>query len=137
MIPYRIRQFYKRIFLGILTLLLIVALVGVACFVWLQRFIVYTDKGVVFDFQLQDIPQGEFVSPPEPLPTVSILYADDEEEEELLAGNELTQVIGYYIDSEALADIPTVREQLSQLPAGTPVMVNVKNIYLCLITISN
>ena len=129
MIPYRIRQFYKRIFLGILTLLLIVALVGVVCFVWLQRFIVYTDKGVVFDFGLQNIPQGEFVSPPEPLPTVSILYADEEDEDELLASNELAQMIGYYIDTDDLADIPTVREQLSQLPAGTPVMVNVKNIY--------
>ena len=128
MIPYRIRQLFKRSFLTVLILLMVIALVIGVWFLWLERFIVYTENGIRFDFQLQDIPEGQFVSPPDPQPTVPIIYADDEEQEELVS-YELKQMIGYYIDKVALEDIATVRQQLSQLPAGTPVMMDVKNIY--------
>lgn len=128
MIPYRIRQLFKRSFLTVLILLMVIVLVIGVWFLWLERFIVYTENGIRFDFQLQDIPEGQFVSPPDTRPTVPIIYADDEEQEELVS-YELKQMIGYYIDKTALEDIATVRQQLSQLPAGTPVMMDVKNIY--------
>ncbi len=128
MIPYRIRQLIMRSFLTVLVLLTVIALVIGVWFLWLERFVVYTENGIRFDFQLQDIPEGQFVSPPSTQPTIPILYADDEEQEELVS-YELKQMIGYYIDKTALEDIDTVRQQLSQLPAGTPVMMDVKNIY--------
>lgn len=120
-ISYRTRQLIRRI-AGITAIVLaavtVVALCGV---LWLQRFVVYTDQGakLVFD-QPKDLPQSQL---PEPLPSpsVTIHYSDQPFREGL------QQLSGYYIDPQSLMDDPdAVRQKLEQLPAGTPVMLDVK-----------
>lgn len=120
-ISYRTRQRIRRT-VGIIAMVLAAVTVVTLCGVlWLQRFVVYTDQGakLVFD-QPKDLPQSQL---PQPLPTpsVTIHYSDQPFREGL------QQLSGYYIDPQDLMDDPdAVRQKLEQLPAGTPVMLDVK-----------
>ena len=127
-IPYRTRQILKRIFLVLLVIGVVFAIISAIWFVWLQRYVIYDrTAGIHFDFSLESIPRGEQVQKPEELPTIPIDYLTEED----LKGvsTELTQIIGYYIETKDLTDIATVKAQLADLPAGTPVMIDLKNIY--------
>lgn len=126
-IPYRTRRTVRRFFVGLLAVGLVLAAACACGLIWVQRYLVYTaDGGVRLDFDLPPLAAGKPVAPPR-LPEISINF---EEKEEIQAPTgELTQLLGYYIEPEALEDIPTVLAQLKQLPAGTPVMVDVKNIF--------
>jgi len=42
---------------------------------------------------------------------------------------ELAQLNGYYVEPEALSDIPAIKAQIQQLKAGTAVMIDMKSIY--------
>lgn len=125
---YRTRRFLGRLF-RFLIALAVVAVIALLCWLlWLQRFVVYTSHGVKLDFDLpQQILQGQVAVPPEPGIDVEIQYGSAEEDkkdedptEQLLSG--------YYVSEDALyADIPAVLDQLKKLPAGTPVLLDVKN----------
>ena len=128
-IPFRTRQTLKRL-AKLLAILLAVAVVAMAFWLlWLQRFVVYTaEDGAILDFSVSlEFGPGEEAVPPEPVPPVSIYY--NEGEDVINTSTELTQLHGYYIDEEALKDIETVRAQLRDLEAGTPIMLDVKSIY--------
>ena len=127
-IPYRTRQILKGIFLVLLVISVVLAILSAIWFVWLQRYVIYDrNTGIRFDFSLESIPQGEQVRAPEELPTIPIDYLTEEDLKG--ASTELTQMIGYYIEAEELYDVATVKAQLSDLPAGTPIMLDLKNIY--------
>lgn len=128
-LSYRTRKTLKRI--GIILLILAaVAVVVYGCWLlWLQRFVVYTkDEGAVFRFdQSTEITGGQLAVPPEDV-TVPIYY--NEGEDAIAAAQELQKVVGYYIDEKALkGDFSEIRAQIQQLDKGTPVMIDVKNIY--------
>lgn len=126
-IPYRTRQILKRAAMIVLIAALVLGILFALWFFWLQRFVVYTKDGVVFDFSLSGtVNKGELLQKPEQQPTIPIHYGD---EGKIEADTELTQMIGYYVDAEALLDMAAVRSQIQQLPSGTPVMVDVKDIY--------
>lgn len=126
-IPYRTRQILKRVAIIVLIAAVVIGILLALWFFWLQRFVVYTQDGVVFDFSLSGtVGKGELLQKPEEQPTIPIHYGD---EGKLEANTELVQMIGYYVDTEALQDISAVRSQIQQLPSGTPVMVDVKDIY--------
>ena len=120
-LSYRTRQRIRR-FIGITATVLVVMVVVTVCSVlWLQRFVVYTDEGakLVFD-QSQKLPPGQLPQPI-PTPSVTIHYSDQPFREGL------QQLSGYYIDPQDLMNDPNaVRLKLEQLPAGTPVMLDVK-----------
>lgn len=125
-IPYRTQRLIKRIVSAVLVLaVLIVA--GVACWmIWVQRYIIYgADGSARLDFDLLPLQTGTLAVPPAE-PDVSIYF--DREEQVVNTGTELTQLSGYYADAAALKDIPTVKAQIQALPAGTAVMLEVKNI---------
>lgn len=124
---YRTRQTIKNIAVILLVVLLVLVLVLGCWFVWLDRYVVYTRDGAVLDFSLSDFGPG--VQPVRPeKETVSVYY--NEGENTINTSTELTQMIGYYVDADALEeDIEAVREQIKQLPSGTAVMVDVKSIY--------
>lgn len=127
-IPYRTQQIIKRTLLILLVICLLLTIASCIWFIWLQRYVIYQrDGGIHLDFTLESVPQGELIQQPTEAPTIPIDYFTEEDLKG--ASTELVQMIGYYIDTEALSDITTVREQLMALPAGTPVMVDVKNIY--------
>ena len=127
-IPYRTRQVFKRIALAALAVLLVLALIWSIWFIWLKRYVVYTSDGTKLDFSLGTFTQGQVAEEPPPGETVSIYY--NEGDNLVQTSTELTQMTGYYIEIGAMQeDIEAVISQVRQLAAGTPVMVDVKNIY--------
>lgn len=120
-ISYRTRQLIRRICSVTAMVLLIAVVVSLCSFLWLQRFVVYTDQGAVLHFDRpKNLPQSQIPQPPD-IPTVTIYYSDDPFREGL------QQLAGYYIDPEELMDDPeAVRARLESLPSGTPVLLDVK-----------
>lgn len=126
-IPYRTRQGLRRLAVILLILTLLAVLVWICWMLWLNRFVVYTRNGVRLDFDLQPVQTGQLAAPPEVQETVSIYY--NEGEGQIETSTELAQMIGYYVTGEALEeDIAAVRAQIQALPAGTAVMIDVKDI---------
>lgn len=127
-IPYRTRRLLNSIGIILLTLLLILVITWLCWVIWLERYIVYTRDGAVLDldFSSNDL-SGEVATPPGASSQISIFYNEGENAIEIT--NELTQLDGYYISSEMLSDagkLAQVWDLLAPLPAGTPVMIDLK-----------
>lgn len=126
-IPYRTQRLLKRILVGLLILAAALAVVGLCWLLWVQRYIVYTADGKAkLDFNLLPISQGEPATAPEQ-ESVPIRYESGDDQ--VTTSPELVQMEGYYIELSDLRDIPALQTQILQLPAGTPVMLDVKNTY--------
>ena len=127
-LPYRTRQRLIRIGSILLASAFAALLIVGGWLLWARRFVVYTRDGAQLDFSLsEEVPQGQVAVPPtkEDVPPLYFIT-----EEDALANNtELMKLAGYYVDAEALKDIPQVKAQLQALEAGTAVMVDVKSIY--------
>lgn len=128
-IPYRTRRVLSR--LGTLLLfLLIIGIVAWLCWViWLQRYVVYTDDGATFDFnRSSNEVSGELAVPPVAADNIGIYY--NEGADAINTTHELTQLNGYYITSEMFqTDMAGVLTKIERLPAGTPVMIDMKGPY--------
>ena len=128
-IPYRIRRGLQRFLItaGVVTLLAIVALV--AWMLWLSRYVIYTDEGAKLDFgQSFEHAEGQIAQPPSARPSIPISYGNTDE---LLntPNTELTQIIGYAITTDMLTNqLPEVQAALADLPAGSVVLMDVKNL---------
>lgn len=126
-IPYRTRQALKRLCVAVLVIVLIAALLWLGWVLWLGRFVVYTRDGAVIDRNKSsaDI-SGQLAVPPEEGDGVQIYY--NEGEDVINVSTELAQVSGFYIDQKALeTEMDSIRSQIQALPAGTPVMIELKN----------
>ena len=124
---YRTRVFLGKFFRFLMIVCILLA-IGMLCWLlWLQRFVVYTSDGVKLDFSLGEILQGQVALPPEPYPDIEIQFGPDIEEEQQEPS--ATQLLkGYYIPEDSLYNgIPSLLEKLKKLPAGTPVLLDVKN----------
>ncbi len=129
-IPYRTARALKKGAVTLLALALVAALLWGLWFLWLGRFVVYTrDRGAILDFnQSLEFGPGELAVRPEQSGSVSIYY--NEGENAINTSTDLVQMTGYYIDTQTLMDgADAIRAQLQNLPAGTPVMLDVKSIY--------
>ena len=126
-IPYRTRQRLKRWGIALLIVLAVAALIWGCWMLWLQRYVIYTrEDGARLDFDLNPtIASGELAVEPE-RPNIEIYY--NEGEDAVVTNRDMVQLQGYYVTLEDLADIDKVKEQISNLPAGTAVMVEVKSI---------
>lgn len=126
-IPYRVRKGLSR-FLVALMVLAIVAVVGLsAWFVWLSRFVVYTENGVEFDFQLGDFASGVRPEPDGQQETVKIQYGEEDNPKEDQTG--LKRLTGYSVTLEMLtSDFDAVVSALETLPKGSTVMLEMKNL---------
>jgi hypothetical protein len=127
-LSYRARQNLRYVLIGALIFLLIAIVLWMIWIIWLDRYVVYTRDGAQLNF---DRPigafSGEAAAPPELSETVTIYF--NEGENEINLSNELTTIQGYYADTTALRkSVDTVREQIEQLPRGTPIMLDMKNI---------
>lgn len=125
-ISYRARRRLQRAGIVLLVAALVGALAYLCWFMWLKRYVVYTrTEGAVLDMSKDPhIPLGEAAVRPEQEP-VSIYY--NEGDNAISTGQELTQMVGYYADAQALTDMAFVQKQVSLLGAGTPVMLDVKD----------
>lgn len=127
-LSYRTRRRLRRLGITLLVTALI-ALVAWFCWVvWVGRYIVYTPDGARLDFSIDpQLPTGEAAEPPAAGETVPIYY-DEQEEEEPLPNYDQTAISGYYVDFDELCqDVSAVKDRLQQLPAGTAVLLDVKN----------
>ncbi len=138
-IPYRTRRAFKRLTTVLLALALVTVFVLICWLLWLDRFIVYTKDGAFLDFsQDNKLMSGQLAGPAEQKPTVPIHFGDDD----VAVTTQLQQMIGYYIAADDLSasqnsrnpqeesaqKIDTLIAKIRKLPAGTPVMLEVKNI---------
>ena len=130
-IPYRTQRAIRRAFLALVVLAVVIA-AGCACwFIWAQRYIVYTADGqALLDFDLPPLTGGNPATAPDKT-EVNIFYdaPKEEEKEEIPVSTELAQMTGYYVSLAELQDLPTLKAQIQALPAGTPVMLDVRNSY--------
>lgn len=128
-LSYKTRRFLRGLAIFLLIAVLVAIAVWLVWLLWVQRFVVYTRDGARLDFSLsvEDL-SGQVALPPEENETVSIYYNDGSDA--INTSNELTQLYGYFIDSNALMnDLATVQSVIGKLPSGTPVMLDVKSIY--------
>ena len=143
---YRTRQKLSRVFPHLLTLVVVIVIAAVCGLLWLQRFVIYTPQGARIDFALRPpIVAGQLPQKPIRKP-VNILYPQqlpnpdqpqkpqdpdspqgpDQPEMPVISD----AIFGYYTNINTLILEPEMsREQLSALPAGTAVMVEVANFW--------
>ena len=128
-LTYRTKRRLHRAGLIGAIVLLVVILVGFCWVIWLERYIVYTRDGATLNFDLVDTPSaGQLAHPPSVGETVPIYVNEGLDAIDL--NSELSQLKGYYIDSEMLQnDVAAVREMVATLPTGTAVMVELKTIW--------
>ena len=117
-----------RIGLISLIVLMVSILVWFCWVIWLERFMVYTSEGATLNFNPAPVGSGEIAREPHLEETVSIYI--NEGSNAINTTTELARINGYYIDSDALTqDLATVQANINQLPAGTAVMIEMKNIW--------
>ena len=127
-LSYRTRRRLQALGIAALSLVLVAIFVWLIWLLWLDRYVVYTRDAASIDFNK---PAGQIAGqvavPPEGDATVPIYYNDGSAA--VNTSTELRQMLGFYADGEALrGDIATVTSLIKSLPAGTPVMLDVKNI---------
>ena len=126
-IPYRTQRVLKRLLVILLTAAVILGAVVACWMLWVQRYIIYTpEDGAKLDFDLPPIVQGELAVEPEEMEVSIYLNQGDAA---INTSTELTQLTGYYVEQNALRDLDTVKSQIQALPAGSAVMIDMKNIY--------
>ena len=127
-IPYRTRRTLRGLAIAALWLLLIAIIVLLVWLLWLDRYVVYSRDGAKLDFSISNQQlSGQVAQPPANDATVSIYY--NEGDNTLNISTELTQLAGFYIDSEMLISrMPEMLDMVKKLPAQTPVMIDVKDI---------
>lgn len=130
MIPYRTQQALRRLGIALLVLLVLCAVVLLCWFLWLQRYVVYTEDGAKLDFDISlQFPEGEAARPPIPGETIDLVYGDEQEATGPSVSKELVRFSGYYISIEAMReDFAAVQEQVKLLPDGSTVMLDMKSI---------
>ena len=124
---YRTRRVLKRFFITLLALAAVGVCVIFCWFLWLQRYVIYTNDGAFLDFDqpLQYSP-GEVAKPADPLPTVNINYGSTEDSDQ---PTELTRFSGYYVTLETLlSDFDGISRQLRQVKAGSTILLDVKDV---------
>lgn len=129
-IPYRTRRVLHNMGIVALVLVLVLTVVWMIWLLWLDRYVVYSRDGATIDFGISvENLSGEVAVPPQEKETIAIYF--NEGENAVSTSTELTQVYGYYLDSATLQqqDIAALTEKIKKLPAGTTVMIEVKNIY--------
>ena len=126
-IPYRTRRVIKRVGMAALILLLAGILAWFCGVIFLERFVVYTREGASLDF---DIPEDGFAGvvaqPPVGNNSVPIYF--NEGNNSMTDTGELTQLNGYYIDTDMMVNVGMegIWKMLEPLPKGTPVMIELK-----------
>ena len=128
-IPYRTRRVMNRVGTILLAVLLVSIVAWLCWVIWLERYVVYTEDGATLDFSLSSNEfSGEVAVPPVAEENISIYY--NEGSDAMNVGNELTQLNGYYIDSEMLQkDIAGVTAKIEKLASGTAIMIDMKGPY--------
>lgn len=130
MISYRTQRVLRQLGTALLVLLAAGAVLMLCWFLWLQRYVVYTDSGARLDFSVSpQIPQGEPALPREENnSTIDFVYNDGSAGDTPVT-KELERFSGYYVTMDQLAgDLTDVTQQLKDLPNGSTIMLELKSI---------
>ena len=124
---YQTRQNLRRTAVILLVIAIVATVIWLGWFVWLRRYVIYTrEHGAVIDKTLsQSIPEGE-VAGEVTKETISIYY--NEGENAINTSKDITQMLGFYADEEALkSNMAMVQQQAKKMQRDTPVMLDVKD----------
>jgi len=130
---YRTRQFLKRLFVVLVYIALAAVALAFCLLLWLQRFIVYTPDGAKLMFDLPAVTAPGATPQAPQNGKVDIEYVGEEKEEipddPTVEVPKKEKMKGYYIEPQLLQqkDLTEVYSLLEALPAGTPVMLDVKS----------
>jgi len=127
-LSYKARKRLIRLAIVLAALAVLLAVVWLIWVLWLDRYVVYTRDGARLDFSYSSRElEGQSVQPTKPKDPVSIYF--NEGENTLVSGGEMTQMDGYYISGDMLgSDFDGVLALVRKLPAGTPVLLDVKDV---------
>ena len=125
-LTYKTRQFFRRFFRTAVVLALVALLLALCWVLWLRRFVIYTQDGAQLDFGLsQQWPQGQVGQQNQPPSVPNIFFTQPESTGPVIDPE--VSFRGYYVTVEELMeDLDHVLSQILALPAGTPVLVDVK-----------
>ena len=128
-IPYRHKRTLKRVGTLLAALLLVFSITWLCWVVWLQRYVVYTDKGAELNFSLSSYEiSGKEAVPPKAEQNISIFY--NEGADAIDTVKEMAQLNGYYITSDMFQqELDYVMLQVERFPSGTPVMIDMKGAF--------
>ena len=127
-LSFKARNRLKRLALIGLVLAVLLVVAWLLWILWLDRYVVYTRDGARLDFSHSSRElSGEPARVTQPKDPVSIYF--NEGENTLTAGGEMTQMDGYYISGDILADdFDGVLAMVRKLPTGTPILLDVKDV---------
>lgn len=127
-IPYRARRALRNMAVGLMVLALFASLVLLCWLLWLNRYVIYSRDGAKIDFNLSIHYQpGEKPVKPERGEQIVIHDRVDENDPENVS-KEMTNFSGYYVTLEELTkDFDNVSKKLTALPAGTAVMMELRD----------
>lgn len=127
-IPYRARRVMRNLAVSLLVLVLFAVLVLTCWLLWLNRYVVYSRDGAKIDFTLSIHYQpGEKPVQPEKGEHITIHDRVDENDPDNVS-TEMTNFAGVYVTLEELtADFEGVSKKLTSLPAGTAVMLELRD----------
>jgi hypothetical protein len=119
-ITYRTKRRLQRAALIGATVLLLLILVGFCWVIWLERYVVYTRDGATLNFDVVEMPgAGQLAMPPSAGETVPIYVNEGLDAIDL--NQELSQISGYYIDTEMLqTDVTGARDIIATVPPTPP-----------------
>ena len=127
-IPYRARRALRNLAVGSLVLVLFASLALFCWLLWLNRYVIYSRDGAKIDFTLSiHYAPGEIpVAPPRPEHVTIHDRVDVSDPEQ--SSKEMTNFSGYSVTLEELtADFEGISKKLTSLPAGTAVMLELRD----------
>lgn len=125
---YRTRRRLRRLWITLSCLLGLALVAGVCWFFWLARFVVYSADGAELRLDQPHSFEGGVVAEPPVEETVAIHY--NEGSDRVNTSSELGQISGSYATTTLLLDsVSAVDNAISQLPASSAVMLDLKSIY--------
>lgn len=126
---YRNKRALKRTLWIVLGAVLLILALCISRFVYLQRYITYTDDGAKLDYDQHIRPDTQVTEPldPEQYPFEIIVDTTPADE---ATSDVRKQFSGYYITTNMLArDVSAVREALGELDELDTVMIDVKSVF--------
>lgn len=127
-IPYRARQGLRKFFAGLLILVLLSILLLVCWFLWLNRYVVYSQDGAKLDFDLS-LNYGEGEAPVKPTLGAIPEIHDKTEDGDNATGTQFLQFSGYYVTMEELTEsFEETAQKLRKLPKGSTILLELKNV---------
>ena len=128
-LSYRARRRWRRTWITLIVILCVMIITFTGWVIWLDRYIIYTRDGAQLNFEMPPIPTGgEIAKEPDSFDPVKIVIQEATQD---LGPSvvEPVSISGYYVDNSDLKDnIPGILEKIQELPAGTAVLMDMKNI---------